>query len=163
MNTIGDIVFGTVFDRHCITGVTLNTTRPQKVRVRPASNTKIITPRGGYHASPTMLLLLILCTKHKAPAPAVGLWPTTNLWCVIVATYWKKTQRDASYGVELFGASPGNEGLLLGQQVVFSGPLGCISGVLNHQVSTVWYLYPEHTVFRAPPPEAREFDRYVNI
>lgn len=39
------------FDHHFITGGTLNATHPSEVRLKAASNSKVITP-GGYH-SPT--------------------------------------------------------------------------------------------------------------
>ena len=45
------ICFGFFFDRRFITGGALNTARPWEVRLKTASNPKVITP-GGHH-SPT--------------------------------------------------------------------------------------------------------------
>ena len=52
MSTPGDIFFVSFFDRHFIIGGTLNSTTPAEVRLKLESNSKIITPSGGYR-SPT--------------------------------------------------------------------------------------------------------------
>ena len=53
MSTSRNILFGSCFDHHFITGGTLNTTPHTEVRLKTASSSKLITPPRGYRSPAT--------------------------------------------------------------------------------------------------------------